>query len=171
MTRNDRSNPGRGALPSSSLGSPWVTAGLALVVVLLAASALFLPNLIGLLGTGTAPQTTSPATSAPTPTTGPSGPTAEPTFTRPTPSPEPTFTSYIVRSGDSLISIATRFRTTARSIAWWNRGTYPSLDPESAHYQPNRIVPGWILVLLPGVTVDETNPPTPSPVPGSTTGT
>lgn len=160
MARNQRSND-RSEL-SRTLRSPWLTGGLALVVVLLAVAALALPNLVGLPGSSHAPQSPSPAPT-PTLTAGPTGPTPEPTFTRPTPSPEPTFTSYVVRSGDTLTSIAARFRTTARSIAWWNRGTYPSLDPESPGYRPNSIRPGWILDLLPGVTVDETNPPTPSP--------
>jgi len=160
MARNSRSTDRREL--SGTLGSPWLTAGLALVVVLLAVSALVLPNLIGLPGPSHGPQPSSP-TPTPTLTAGPTGPTPEPTFARPTPSPEPTFTSYVVRSGDTLTSIATRFRTTARSIAWWNRGTYPSLDPESPGYRPNSIRPGWVLVLLPGTTVDETDPPTPSP--------
>jgi len=160
MTRNPRSTD-RPEL-SRTLGSPWLTAGLALVVVLLAVSALVLPNLIGLPGPSHGAQPSSP-TPTPTLTAEPTGPTPEPTFTRPTPSPEPTFTSYVVRSGDTLTSIAIRFRTTARSIAWWNRGTYPSLDPESPGYRPNSIRPGWVLVLMPGTTVDETDPPTPSP--------
>jgi peptidoglycan/xylan/chitin deacetylase (PgdA/CDA1 family) len=165
MARNQRSND-RSEL-SRTLGSPWLTGGLALVVVLLAVAVLALPNLIGLPGSSHAPQSPSPKPT-PTLTPGPTGPTPEPTFTRPTPSPEPTFTSYVVRSGDTLTSIAKGLRTTARSIAWWNRGTYPSLDPESPGYRPNSIRPGWILVVLPGVTVDETNPPTPSPPPGAT---
>ena len=56
-------------------------------------------------------------------------PAPSPTFVRPTPTPLPTFTSYTVASGDSLNTIAHKFRTTARSLAWWNRGTYPTLDP------------------------------------------
>ena len=38
--------------------------------------------------------------------------------------------SYKVVSGDSLDKIAKKFKTSARSIAYWNRATYPSLDPE-----------------------------------------
>jgi hypothetical protein len=88
-----------------------------------------------------------------------------PTFARPTPSPQPSFTIHVVRSGDTLNSIAKKYRTSARSIAWWNRGTYPSLDPESGSYQPNRLEVGWTLKLLPDTIVDEANPPTPSPSP------
>src|SRR5205814_10026091 len=88
-------------------------------------------------------------------------------FVRPTPSPEATFVTYQVAAGDSLSSIATKFKTTARSIAWWNRGAYPSLDPESPSYKPNRIERGWLLVILPGEVVDENNPPSPRPAPPS----
>jgi hypothetical protein len=55
-----------------------------------------------------------------------------------------------VRRGDTLTSIARRFHTDARSIGYWNRATYPSLDPESAHYRPDAIKLGWVLKLLPG---------------------
>ena len=71
--------------------------------------------------------------------------------------------SYVVRPGDTLTSIARNFRTSPRSLAWWNRGTYPTLDPESEAYVPNHIEPGWTLTLIPGVIVDDANPPSPSP--------
>lgn len=109
----------------------------------------------------------SPTTSAvgPTPASTPVGPSAAPTFSRPTPSPGPTFATYTVKRGDTLNAIAKKYHTTARSISWWNRGTYPSLDPEAPGYDPGTIRVGWHLVVLPGVTVDENNPPTPSPAP------
>jgi hypothetical protein len=75
--------------------------------------------------------------------------------------------SYVVRPGDSLNSIAARFNTKARSIAWWNRGQHPNLDPESPVYNPGLIEVGWSLVLIPGVIVDEEHPPTPSPGPAT----
>jgi len=84
-----------------------------------------------------------------------------------------------VRVGDTLTSIAKAFETNPRSIAWWNRATYPTLDPESSAYDPNHIEPGWVLVLIPGGHVDESNPPTlppgsatpsPSPTPLVTVG-
>ena len=90
---------------------------------------------------------------------------AAPTFLRPTPSPQPSFSSYVVKPGDTLNSIARQFRTTARSIAWWNRGAYPSLDPESDRYNPNNLKVGWTLQVLRDSVVDEDNPPTPSPGP------
>ena len=86
-----------------------------------------------------------------------------PSFVRPTPTPGPTFISYVVKSGETLSSIARNFSTSPRSIAWWNRGTYPTLDPESEAYAPNHIEPGWTLTLMPGVIVDDANAPSPSP--------
>jgi hypothetical protein len=84
-------------------------------------------------------------------------------FVRPTPTPQPTALTYVVRSGDSLTTIARAWRTTPRSIAYWNRATYPSLDPDGAGYSPNRIGVGWRLTIIPGVVVDESELPTPSP--------
>ena len=95
------------------------------------------------------------ATPAPTPTTAPTGPTPSPSFVRPTPTPLPTFLTYVVKRGDTLTSIAKAHRTTARSIAFWNRTTHPSLDPDSPDYDPDRIVVGWILLLVPDIEIDE----------------
>jgi peptidoglycan/xylan/chitin deacetylase (PgdA/CDA1 family) len=153
------------AAPRRALESPWVAAALAAIVILLAA-VLIVPGLLGGAGLGpTSPAGTPPGAGSQLPSL---GPTPAPTFARPTPSPAASFTSYVVRAGDTLNSIARKFATTARSIAWWNRGTYPSLDPESASYDPDRLELGWTLVLLPGVVVDDANPPTPSPGPTGT---
>ena len=138
----------------SVLESPWLAAALA-VVVLAVGAVLIAPGLLGVAGPGTGP-------TPPTAQASPTAPAPSPTFVRPTPSPQPTFLSYIVRSGDSLNSIAREFRTTARSIAWWNRGAYPSLDPESRDYDPNRLQVGWRLRVLPDTIVDENDPPPPS---------
>ncbi|MEA2630739.1 MAG: LysM domain [Chloroflexota bacterium] len=111
----------------------------------------------------------TPVAAAPTPTPvpTPAGPTPTPSFVRPTPTPEPTFFAYRVVKGDSLGSIAKRFGTSARSIAYWNRATYPSLDPESGAYRPDYIALGWTLLLIPHHEVDPQNlptlPPTPAP--------
>lgn len=107
---------------------------------------------------------------APSPVAGPS---ATPSFVRPTPNPGPTFLVHEVRPGESLISIARLFGTTARSIAYWNRDRYPSLDPDSAAYEPNRIEVGWTLLLIPTEVVneDELPDPTPSPTPTAGAGT
>ena len=115
------------------------------------------------------PPPTAIPTATPTPSPIPAGPTPTPSFVRPTPTPLPTFLTYVVRSGDTLSSIARRFDTTVDSIAAWNRDTYPSLDPESAAYAPNRIEVGWILVLIPGAELDISELPerSPSPTPGS----
>jgi peptidoglycan/xylan/chitin deacetylase (PgdA/CDA1 family) len=144
-----------------SLGSPAVTLGLAVLLVSLVLLAMA-GGLIGGPHPGPGPSGIAVSSATPAATA-----TSLPTLGYPTPSPEPTFASYLVQSGDSLSSIARAFATTARSIAWWNRGTYPSLDPESAGYQPNSIRPGWVLAVLPHATVDEENPPSPSPGPGT----
>jgi LysM domain-containing protein len=129
------------------------------LVVLLAAACL--PDTLGSSSSPAAPAT---ATTRPTP----SGPTPVPTFVAPTPTPGPTFFTYVVVRGDTLIKIAKRFKTTDRSIAFWNRGTYPSLDPQSEKYRPNRIEIGWTFVLIPGQIVDEQNLPDETPVPDTT---
>jgi hypothetical protein len=145
----------------SVLDSPWL-AGLLVVVVLGLVGTLFVgPALFGSPKGSATPRPSSIAALA-TPTFGPS---VGPSFLRPTPSPGPSFLSYRVKSGDTLNSIAHHFHTTARSIAWWNRGAYPSLDPESPEYDPATVRVGWVLVVLPNSAVDEDNPPTPSPAP------
>jgi hypothetical protein len=157
--------PRRRPKQRSILDSPWLSA--ALVVVVLGLVTVFVLQ-EGLLGTPT-PTTTAvgPSVSMTVPTQVRITPSVAPTFSRPTPSPGPTFFTYRVKSGDTLNSIARRFHTTARSISWWNRGAYPSLDPESPDYDPSTIRVGWRLVILPGITVDENNPPTPSPGPAA----
>jgi peptidoglycan/xylan/chitin deacetylase (PgdA/CDA1 family) len=86
-----------------------------------------------------------------------------PSFVRPTPTPAPTPLTYVVRTGDSLISIARQFQTTARSISFWNRDRYPSLDPESESYRPDRIGVGWTFVITPKTVYDELAEPSGSP--------
>jgi len=76
----------------------------------------------------------------------------------------------VVVRGDSLLGIAARYKTSGRSIAYWNRDTYPSLDPDSKDYQPNRIEIGWKLRLIPNVVLDDqgelpSRKPTPVPIP------
>src|SRR6476620_11334606 len=66
----------------------------------------------------------------------PSGPSAP---VGPSVEPSPSFCVYTVARGDSLLGIARRYNTSGRSIAYWSRDTYPSLDPDSKSYQPNRI--------------------------------
>lgn len=105
------------------------------------------------------------------PTSTPAGPSPSPSFVRPTPNPSPTFLVYVVRSGDSLTSIARLFGTTARSIAYWNRDRYPSLDPDSEAYRPDRIGLGWTLLLIPTEVVAEDELPDPTPTPASTSST
>ena len=95
-----------------------------------------------------------------TPKTTPAGPTPTPSYVRPTPTPQPTFFSYTVVSGDSLGAIAKRFKKSALSIAYWNRATYPSLDPESGSYRPDYLKVGWVLLVIPSAEVDPENLPT-----------
>jgi LysM domain len=109
----------------------------------------------------------SPAEATATSTVEPSasGPSTRPSFVRPTPTPLPTFLVYTVRPGDTLSSIARQFRTTSLSIAFWNRATHPSLDPDSPTYAPDRIQAGWDLLLVPDLELDpEDLPPEPSPI-------
>ena len=145
----------------SALDSPWLAALLVVVVLGLVGTIFVGPALFG----RPAATDTSALSSGSRPSPTAVGPSVAPTFSRPTPSPGPTFLTYRVRSGDTLNSIAKHFRTTGRSIAWWNRGAYPSLDPQSPDYQPNTIRVGWVLVVMPGTVVDDANPPTPSPGP------
>ena len=96
----------------------------------------------------------------------PSGSTPDRPF-RPTPAPSPTFASYVVQRGDTLLALAARFATSARSLAYWNRARYPTLDPDSAAYAPDRVEVGWTLVYLPGQVVDaESLPSAASASPG-----
>ncbi len=87
---------------------------------------------------------------------------------RPTAVPGPTFATYVVRRGDTLSGLAARFRTTLESLAYWNRARYPSLDPDSPGYRPDRIEVGWTLVYLPGQVVDPEHLPPASLAPSST---
>jgi LysM domain len=112
------------------------------------------------LAASPAPATQPPA--SPTPAT----PSPSLIFTRPTATPQPTFLAYRVRTGDTITSIAREHDTTVRSIGYWNRTTYPSLDPDSSRYNPDTLRVGWTLLLIPGVEVDPdeiTQPPTLEP--------
>jgi hypothetical protein len=135
---------------------------LAFLVVLTATLA------VGCLPSGTRGEGTGPfgsgdtGSAAPSVALMPTGPTPRPSFVPPTPTPEPTFLVYVVKKGDSLNTIAHRFKTTARSIAFWNRATYPSLDPESGRYRPDLLKLGWSLFLRPNDVVDEQELPEPS---------
>ena len=125
----------------------------AIAIALSMCVAACVPQPVGRATSSPAASTGPPAT--PTPTSAPTGPTPPPSFVRPTPTPLPTFLSYVVKSGDTLTSIARAHETTPRSIAFWNRTTYPSLDPDSPDYQPDRLAIGWILLLVPGTEIEE----------------
>jgi hypothetical protein len=115
---------------------------------------------------GGAASAAPPPPSTPTPVPAPSAPTPRPSFVPPTPTPVPTFLVYTVASGDSLNTIAHRFGTTARSIAFWNRATYPTLDPEAPGYKPGLLKVGWTLMVIPNAVFDEQDLPEPSDLVG-----
>jgi len=116
-------------------------------------------------GRATQPDDASLTTPAPTPVPTPAGPTPTPSYVRPTPTPQPSFLVYVVVSGDSLVKIAKRHGTTGRSVAYWNRATYPSLDPDSDAYRPDYLVVGWKLLLIPNAEVDPEDLPPPAATP------
>ena len=109
------------------------------------------------------------AAATPTVRPTPAGPTPTPSFVRPTPTPMPAFIVYTVRRGDTLTRIARLNGTDGRSIAYWNRLDYPSLDPDSDSYRPDYVAVGWKLRIIPNTVVDPEDlppgPPTPSPEP------
>ena len=162
------SAPRRPRRDTSPATGPWLAGGLAALLVALVWVAGGMPGLPQPVSTPSPSASATPSgepTASLEPTLDPS-----PTFLRPTPSPLPTFTSYVVQRGDSLTSIARQFDTTPRSIAWWNRLTYPSLDPLAEDYDPNTIQPDWILVLVPGVVFDESTIPFATPQPSGSPG-
>jgi hypothetical protein len=91
-----------------------------------------------------------------TPTPEPTAPPPTPSPLPPTPTPGPAFVMHKVVRGDTLTSLARKYQTTGRSIAYWNRDEYPSLDPESPDYAPDNLKRGWVLRILPG---EEYTPP------------
>ena len=145
------------------MDSPIVAALLVVVVLGAVAIAVTVPGILPSFGAGS-----DGGQVAERPTATAAGPSPSPTFSRPTPSPGPTFRMYTVKRGDTLNSIARRFDTDGRSLAWWNRGFYPSLDPEGLDYDPNTIRVGWVLIVIPDVVVDEEDPPEPIGTPRET---
>jgi Tfp pilus assembly protein FimV len=144
------------------MDSPIVAGALVAVVLGAVAIVVLVPGVLPSFG-GPAPSQIAGQPTATAP-----GPSPLPTFARPTPSPAPSFQTYRVKPGDSLDSIARRFDTDGRSLAWWNRGFYPSLDPEGPDYDPNTIRVGWVLNVVPDTKVDEENPPAPVGTPRET---
>jgi len=117
----------------------------------------------GLAATACVPPPPGGPTAAATQAPATIGPTALPSFVRPTPLPAPTFLAYEVKPGDTLTSISNAFSTTAVSIGYWNRDAYPSLDPDSDSYAPDRIEVGWTLLIIPEKVVDGSDLPEASP--------
>jgi len=151
-------NRARSAARQASIGGPALLA----VAFLASLTAVVAAGCIESVARTGSPSGGSAGPDRSTATPGPTGPTPIPSFVRPTPTPLPTFLAYVVKTGDNLNTIAHRFGTTGRSIAFWNRGTYPSLDPEAPNYKPNLVRIGWTLVLIPNVVVDEQTLPEPT---------
>lgn len=105
----------------------------------------------------------APASATPSPSLVPSVPSPRPTASLlPTISPSASatpagVTTYIVRGGDTLFGIASRFGTTVVQLQAWNADRYPALAEDAG-----RLEAGWELVVAdePGVT--------PAPTPGVT---
>ncbi len=121
----------------------------------LAASA-WLAAACTLPGGSTGPGASPAPGGTPAPSSSASGPSRP---FRPTAAPAPTFATWTVRRGETLIALARRFETTPESLAYWNRARYPSLDPDSPAYRPDRIEVGWQLSYIPGAIVDPENLP------------
>ena len=131
------------------------TAGILILATTAALVVACVPTPAGRSSAGPSTGTSAAPLPTATPSAGPTGPTPPPSFIRPTPTPLPTFLSYVVKSGDTLSSIARTHGTSARSLAFWNRTRYPSLDPDAPTYDPNRIGMGWVLLLVPDTEIDE----------------
>ena len=102
----------------------------------------------------------------------PSGTVAPtPTPDVPEPLPSTAFDEITVASGETLFGIARTYRTTWQSLVFWNKHRIASLDPGDPSYDPNRLEIGWVLLVMPGVTVAyEPTPggaPNPTPPPPS----
>ena len=142
--------------------APSAARTLLITVALAALAAACLPPVSRTPG-GSGSGTSNPVPPTVAAASGPTGPTLRPSFVPPTPTPAPTFAVHTVGAGENLNSIAKRYGTSARSVAFWNRSTYPSLDPESPDYQPNLLKLGWTLFLIPNVILtDDEAPPLPT---------
>jgi peptidoglycan/xylan/chitin deacetylase (PgdA/CDA1 family) len=154
----------------SRLGQAGLIVGLALVLALAIVAALVLAGVLGVPGNvaDASPSASPTLAASPSAAASPTATaSATPSFVRPTPTAGPAFVLHTVVPGDTLSSIARQYETTGRSIAYWNRDAYPSLDPESEGYEPDRIEVGWILRLMPGVELEPGSEPTRSPGPAS----
>lgn len=142
------------------MGVRWGSGSIVLALTLVAC----VPSPAGRTGPSGEATVAAP-TPSPTPEPTASGPSSSPSFVLPTPTASPDFLVYVVKRGDTLSSIARRFGTTEVSLAYWNRVTYPSLDPESSAYKPDRLEIGWVLQLVRDHEVDPEDLPTLSPSP------
>jgi len=164
----DQAGSSRDREPGAHRAAPvWASARLAAILGSLLIGLVVLAVVVPGLG--------RPAASAPPPPPSvvPSAVAAAPSAATPSPSPSPSpvasptplpsVLEVPVRSGDSLTSIALQYDTKARSIAFWNRDRYPSLDPQAEDYAPDQIQVGWTLVVYPGQLFAEPDLSSPSP--------
>jgi peptidoglycan/xylan/chitin deacetylase (PgdA/CDA1 family) len=109
---------------------------------------------------------------SPTGTIGPAPTTSPIGSDGPEPSPSGGFVEVTVARGDTLFAIAAANGTNWQSIVFWNKDRVASLDPDDPSYDPNRLEVGWVLLVVPGVTVayDPTPGGTPDPTTAPTTG-
>ena len=161
----NRFNPSSGGSARASGFARTSSRSVLLGVASVAAGAVLVVGCLPSASRGSPSGGGSPASTSPGPSVVPaaSGPTPRLTIIPPTPTPAPTFLVHTVRAGESLNTIAHRYGTTARSLAFWNRSTYPSLDPDSPTYRPGLVKIGWTLFVIPNDIVNEDDIPGPEP--------
>jgi peptidoglycan/xylan/chitin deacetylase (PgdA/CDA1 family)/LysM repeat protein len=152
-------------LPAVSMPAPGPGRPLRLLLVLAVASMLVVAACEPGVATVPSASPGSPGASSSAAGSPTFDPNVIPSFVRPTPTPLPSPIAYVVVHGDTLTSIAKRFSTTPRSIAFWNGNRYPTLDPTSSRYNPNSLTIGWRLLIHPGIVFDEDDPPAESAAP------
>ena len=111
------------------------------------------------------PLPSAPTSAQPSATATPFGTTSPTDTPAQIASPTPAGVSYVVRSGDTLSSIARAWGTTVQQLQSWNAGHYPSLASD-----PNTLEAGWVLIVSgdPDTTPLSTVAPTPTPTPVAT---
>jgi LysM repeat protein len=104
----------RGLLPTTSVGASPTTAATSFVAALTDAPTQVPPTETPPAATPIPSQTAAPPTTGPTPSAAP------------TSGPKPTFRVYVVKPGDTLSGIASRYHTTVSAIAQLNHISDPS---------------------------------------------
>lgn len=144
-------------------GSSFIAPLLVAVVVVGCSSPTASPSSSGAAASPSPSPSLRPGESVGTPSPTDS-PSASPSVA-PTVSQAPAVTTYVVRSGDTLYSIARRFDTSVQQLQAWNAQRYPALAAD-----PNDLAAGWELVVAgqPGVTPrPSVAPPPATPAPSA----